>query len=202
MLKYAGAIGAILLAAAPMTAVEAATFVFAAPLSGSAENPPVASPGTGFTTVTYDDVANTLRVETIFSDLLGETIQAHIHIAPTFGANGPVATTVPTFPGFPLGVTSGSYDMTFDLTDSDFYNPMFLSDNGGTAASAQAALFAGLQSGNSYFNLHSTEFQSGELRGNLAAVPEPATWAMLILGFLMVGGVLRAQKAGGRVATA
>ena len=36
-------------------------FVFTANLSGPAKDPPNMSPGTGFTTVTYDNVAHSLR---------------------------------------------------------------------------------------------------------------------------------------------
>jgi len=32
---------------------------------------------------------------------------------------------VPAFAGFPLGVTSGTYDHTFSLLDPTFYNPAF-----------------------------------------------------------------------------
>ena len=32
---------------------------------------------------------------------------------------------MPAFAGFPLGVTSGTYDHTFSLLDPTFYNPAF-----------------------------------------------------------------------------
>ncbi|MBO9711270.1 MAG: PEPxxWA-CTERM sorting domain-containing protein [Sphingomonas sp.] len=35
-----------------------------------------------------------------------------------------------------------------------------------------------------------------------ASVPEPQTWAMMILGFGMVGGVLRTRRREGKLATA
>jgi PEP-CTERM motif len=35
----------------------------------------------------------------------------------------------------------------------------------------------------------------GALRVDLAAIPEPATWAMMIMGFGLVGGTLRSRKA-------
>ena len=66
--------------------------------------------------------------------------------------------------------------------------------DGGTAASAEAALFAGLNSGQAYLNLHTTAFPGGEIRGQFAAVPEPGTWALMITGFGLVGATLRRRR--------
>lgn len=41
--------------------------------------------------------------------------------------------------------------------------------------------------GHSYINFHTTQFGGGEIRGNISAVHEPSTWAMMILGFASVG---------------
>jgi hypothetical protein len=131
-----------------------------------------------------------MRVQVTFSGLLGTTTASHIHCCTALLGTGTagVATTVPTFPGFPLGVTSGTYDQTFDVLSDLTYNPSFESANGGTASSA-AALKAGLDSGTAYFNIQTTVFPGGEIRGFLlaSAVPEPSTWAMMILGFAGVG---------------
>ena len=54
-------------------------------------------------------------------------------------------------------------------------------------ASAEATLLAGLDAGNAYLNIHTTNFGGGEIRGFLHAVPEPSTWAMMILGFAGLG---------------
>ena len=119
--------------------------VYTASLSGPAEFPPNASPGTGFATVTVDSDALTMRVEASFSGLTGTTMAAHIHCCITVpgGAAG-VATTTPSFVGFPLGVTSGTFDNTLSLTAASSFNPAFVTANGGTVAGATAVLLAGL----------------------------------------------------------
>lgn len=152
-------------------------------LSGLNENPPVVSPGTGDVTVEYDDLAHTLWIDATFSDLVGNTTAAHIHCcAPTPQDNAGVATTTPSFVGFPLGVTAGTFNTLLDLTMASSWNPAFITANGGTAATAEARLAAGLAAGEAYFNIHTSFAGGGEIRGNLAAVPEPATVSLLGLG--------------------
>ena len=179
------------------TAAQGGTFIYLANLSGPAEAIPNASPGTGSAQVTYDDVTHSLRVQVSFSGLLGTTTASHIH-APTAlpgtGAAG-VATTVPTFAGFPLGVTSGTYDSGWlDLTSASSYNPAFITAWGGTTASAEAALATALATDQAYLNIHTSLFGGGEIRGFFYAVPEPGSWAMMLLGFGMVGGMVRTRQ--------
>jgi hypothetical protein len=166
----------------------AAFIVFMTSLSGPNESPPNASPGTGTATVDLDTVGNTLHVSVSFSGLQGTTTASHIHSATASPGTGTaiVATTTPTFPGFPLGVTSGVYDNTLDLTLLTSYNPAFVTANGGTAASAEAALIAGMLAGEAYLNIHSTVVPGGEIRGFLQIVPEPGSVILLSTGVLGV----------------
>jgi hypothetical protein len=159
-----------------------ATLIFVADLSGLNENPPTGSPGTGFARVTFDDVGHTMRVEVTFSGLTAPNTAAHIHCCVLPPANVGVATVTPTFTGFPSGVTSGTYDHIFNTLDLGTYNAPFVTANGGSAAGAEAALFAGLQAGRAYLNIHTTLNPGGEIRGFLA-VPEPGTLALLGLAF-------------------
>jgi hypothetical protein len=96
-----------------------------------------------------------------------------------------VATPVPSFPGFPLGVQAGSYDQTFDMTSAASYNPAFVTANGGTVGSAMNVFFAGLDAGKMYLNIHTTNTQGGEIRGFFALVPEPSTMTLLAMGVLI-----------------
>src|SRR2546430_10646099 len=168
------------------TQASAAILIFDAAL-GNFESPPTGSPGTGFAQVTIDTAANTMDVMVTFSGLTSGTTASHIHCCIAPGGNAGVATTTPTFTGFPSGVTSGTYDHTFDMSLATSYNPAFVTANGGTVVSAEAALLGGLSAGDAYLNIHTTAFPNGEIRGFLHAVPEPSTWAMMILGFAGIG---------------
>jgi len=173
-----------LAAAVTLAAVPAAATVirYTADLTGGHATPRNTSPGTGTATVTVDDVGHTMRVEVTFGDLLGATTAAHIHgPTPTPGSGSAQAMTpVPSLPGFPLGVTAGTYDRTFDLTDPASYNPDFITSAGGTAAAAEAVLEQSLADGTALFNLHTDLYVTGEIAGFFggATVPDASvSWS-------------------------
>ncbi|WP_133175409.1 CHRD domain-containing protein [Sphingomonas oleivorans] len=174
---------------------------FSTTLSGANEVPPVASNGSGTAVVTLSDALDNMDIRVSFANLSGSSTAAHIHCCAPLGTNADVATAVPTFPDFPLGVTEGSYARTFNLLDPSTYNPAFVTANGGTVEGARNALVGGLQNGTSYFNLHSTLYPGGEIRGQLVAVaapiPEPETWAMMIVSLALLGGMRFWRSIGG-----
>jgi CHRD domain/PEP-CTERM motif len=163
-------------------------------LTGTQEVPPNASPGIGSALVTVDTVTNLMTINVSFAGLLSPTTASHIHCCTPPGANAIVATAVPTFPGFPLGVTTGTYLQTFDLTQASTYNPAFIAAHGGTVAGAQAAFIAGLIGGQTYLNIHTSQFPGGEIRGQLREIPEPGTLALLATGVMGVAAALRRRR--------
>lgn len=174
-------------------AAHSAILVYTDTMAGTNEVPPNASTATGSTTVTVDDGLDTLLVDLTFSGLTGGPgSAAHIHCCIAPGANTGVAVPFVSFPA----ATSGHYVHTFDLLSAATYSSAFLTGSGGTAAGAEATLLAGLAAGHAYSNIHNGEFPGGEIRGFLtaASVPEPATWALMLLGFGALGASLRRRR--------
>ena len=162
----------------------AGPIVYLATLTGPGENPPNASTATGLAEVAFDPLTQLMHVHVTFSGITSLTTASHIHSPAIPPATAGVATTVPSFPGFPLGVSSGTFDNTFDMTLASSYNPAFVTLSGGTVPLAEAVLVASLAAGTSYYNIHSNAFPGGEIRGFLSAVPEPASIVMLGTGVL------------------
>jgi hypothetical protein len=189
-----------LAAVAMLIPASAAPVTFYANLSGPAEEPANASPGTGVTFVTIDPDAHTMHIEAVFANLLGTTTASHIHVvngpgdADTSDTRGPVATSVPSFPGFPLGVTAGTFDNTFNTLDASSYNPSFVTNSGGTVEQAETELFSAITSGRAYLNIHSTQFPGGEIRGFLQPVPEPATVGLCVAALASLAVLKRRRR--------
>jgi hypothetical protein len=188
LLATALAIAALMLSAPASYAIP---LTFVGNLSGANEVAPVASPGTGLATVVLEPAAQTIQINVTFSGLTSNDMAAHIHCCTPLGANAGVATTVPAFPGFPLGVTSGSYQsVVFDLTQPTIYNPAFVTLQGGLPQ-AEAALINGIQNGLTYLNIHTVNFPGGEIRSQLSPVPEPAGLLLIASGLLGLGLIRR-----------
>ncbi len=178
-MKYAAAVA---MALSIFSVPAQSSLVFEATLAPEA----VGAAGSGFVTLTYDPDAHTLGIEADWTGLSGTTTIAHVHCctASTGAGTAAVAVSVPTLSGFPSGVTFGTYDILLDLTVASTYSAAFISSGGGTAAGAEAALLTGMTNGTAYFNIHTTKFAGGEIRGFTQQVPEPATLGLLGLGLI------------------
>lgn len=160
--KLSALFGLLALCSAPIASAQ----TFTATLAGTAENPPNASPGIGTVTVTFADPL--LTINATFSALTGNTSAAHIHCCAVTTLNAGVATQTPSFATFPLGVTSGTHTQTLDMDVAGSWNAAFVTASG-SIAQAKARLVAAMAIREAYYNIHSSTFGGGEIRGNLVA---------------------------------
>jgi hypothetical protein len=121
--------------------------------------------GTGTGNFTLSDTG-TFSYTISYSGLSGNSTAAHVH--------GPGA------PGVNAGVL-------FNLDGGTFGNT-FGSFSGSRALNATE--IGQLNSGLWYVNIHSANFGGGEIRGQITAVPEPSTWALMAVA----GGLAVAWK--------
>ena len=173
--KLAAIVASLALTGPSLDGPATAASFYKATLLGADENPPVASPGGGVAFLTID--GDLLAASTI-SNLIGDVAAAHGRCCAAAPANAGVATQTPSFPGFPTGGASGSYNQGFDLNAPAAYNAAFVAANGGQA----------------YFNVHTTFARGGEIRGQVALIPEPASWALMIAGFGIAGAAIRWRR--------
>lgn len=156
--------------------------IWARPMSGASAVPPNLSPASGLAVVTIDPDRLTMRVEVWYAGLTSNATSAHLHCCSVPGVSAIVAIQSPWFLDFPLGVPSGSYDRTFDLTAPSIWNPAFLTARGGSIAIAIGSLIAGLDAGQAYVDVHDVIFPGGEIRALLIPVPEPRMEGALVVG--------------------
>lgn len=157
-------------------AAKAAVMNFSANLNQAQETPPTGSPATGTLTgtLTTNPGQNVFNYTVNFSNLTTPVTMAHIHDAPP-GVKGPIVHP-PSNMNSILGLVSGS--LTDTWSSSDLTNP--LTD----------AFVQDLMSGKLYFNIHTTQFPDGEIRGQIisaTAAPSPIPEPSATLGLLLLG---------------
>ena len=182
------ALSSALMASASFAA-QAASVNFSGLLSGAQEAPtPNTSPATGsyVATLIGEPEQWTFNYKVSFQDLTGSLRDGHIH----FGSRGVAGPVVNPLDGIAAlvatNVTSGS--LVGDWTSAEL--PVTI---------APATVFQRFLDGQYYFNVHSTTFPGGEIRGQInnpiasVAVPEPATAiGLLVVGLL--GAVARRKQ--------
>ena len=169
----------LLVGAAFVAPAAATTTSYTASLSKLGEPNPT-SPGTGSAVVVLDDTALTIDVLVNFANLTANASAGHIHCCTAVAGTGSIG-VAQGFTGFP-SVMSGTYANVFMLNAASF-----------------ATLAAGIAAGKAYVNIHSPGlYAGGEIRGFLtAAIPEPETYALMLVGLAALGAVTRARRAQG-----
>lgn len=159
------------------TPAQAATFVFVTNLTNVGEAVPT-STATGNATVTFNDVAGTVAVQLNWAGLANSSPFGHIHCC----------TAAPGIGNASVLLDFGTLTATATGSFSNVYTPV---------AATFTSLLAGVQAGRAYVNIHTPgTYQGGEIRGFLAPIPEPETYALLLAGLAVVGGVTRRQRSG------
>lgn len=115
---------------------------------------------------------NVMTITGDFSGLSGVTVNAHIHGPSGIGMNSGVLYELLNQITLGADNKSGSINTTIPL----------IANPNNTTFDIPAQIEQ-LNSGLWYFNVHSSTFPGGEIRGQILAVPEPSTIALSAVGF-------------------
>jgi hypothetical protein len=144
--------------------------IYDANLDPFQEVPPHNTPGYGSADLTLSGTTLSINANTgVYADLLAGASTVRLQDA-ALGANGP---TIFTFNLDTPGNTSGTFSGSGTLT---------------------AGQITDLNNGNLYINITDPVYPSGEIRGQIETVPEPATMALMGLGPLVGAFLLRRKK--------
>lgn len=135
---------------------------------------PVPSSASGTATILFDDVANTLDISASIDGIFLSDITFPAGSGLEFGAGGPFH--------IHLGAPGMNGDVQVPFNQESFFSatPSGFEVTANDIAFGPS-LLANLLDGNLYLNLHSLDYGSGEIRGQLSAVPIPLPFALLML---------------------
>ena len=147
---------------------------YTADLKGSTVSPPTGSTALGHVVVIIDFDVHRMQILTEFSGLAGTVTEAHLH-GPTdevFAGTAGTITPLPAPDGFPTGVTSGAYTSASSTSTSRRRTtPRSWLPTGLSSVARCRRLFDALGAGKAYFDIHTTAFPAGEIRGFVVDVP-------------------------------
>jgi hypothetical protein len=173
--QFAATVGTLFIAAAASLPVSATTTTFIASLSSIGEPVPT-STATGFATVSFDDVLSKVSVQMSFAGIANSSAFGHIHCCTAVAGTGNAGVNL-GFNALPAA-TAGLYTDSFTL-----------------ASGAFNTLFTGVSAGKAYVNIHTPgTYASGEIRGFLAPIPEPETYALMLAGLGAVAWAARRRS--------
>lgn len=137
------------------TVTSAQVVQFNATINGAQETPPTTSPATGYAVMMYDVSKNTYDLIVTVNNLANTIANSHIHEA----ASGTAGSVVVPFGGESLYTRSGNTVMA-EFKGTYTGNPKTL------------------LSGGAYYNIHTSQYPGGEVRGQL--VPQPKRLTAII----------------------
>jgi hypothetical protein len=130
---------------------------FRAHLRGAEQVVPVDTQAQGQALFQLSKDGTELRFKIIVANI-ENVVGAHVHLAPA-GANGPIVLPLVGNPFIPdPGLTVNGILVEGTATSADLTGPL---------AGDLGALVAAMRSGNAYFNVHTTAFRGGEIRGQI-----------------------------------
>jgi len=166
-------------------AASAATQVYSFNLNAQQEVPTNASQAAGSMQITVNDTTNVISYQFTGFNFVGSFTMAHIHRA-LAGVNGPVVYDL---------VTAADYSGLVTFGATSIPNSWGLLGQNETNMSAGLGALINTTPWNYYVNIHTSAFPGGEIRGQLAPIPEPSTYAMFAAGLGVVGLMWRRRAA-------
>ncbi len=169
------------------SASQADILTFTANLTGSQEVPGVSTNGFGDGFLQIDTATLAYSGYVRWQGLTGTPTDSHIHV----GVPGTSGSVIYGY-GVANTVADGAYTKkTFSgtLIDKNPANPGGSGTSGLQTPTQQISNW--FLAGKTYFNVHTSFVPSGEIRGQITPVPEPASMAALGLGAL---GLLRRRR--------
>ena len=158
-------------------AASALTQVYSFNLNAQQEVPTNASRAAGSMQITIDDTTNVISYQFTGFNLVGTFSAAHIHRA-LAGVNGSVVYNL---------VTAADYSGLVTFGPTSIANSWALLGQNETNMVAGLGSLINATPWNYYVNVHTSAFGGGEIRGQLAPIPEPSTYAMFAAGLGVVG---------------
>ena len=161
-------------AVASSTSAQAQTS-FVSFLNGAQEAPtPRVTPAFGNGTVLLNAARTQITINLTFQGLLAPISIAHIHNG-AFGVGGPVILDIRDL------ITTSNMGMAGTIVNGTL-----------SVTAAQADV---LLAGNGYFNIHTSLFPGGEIRGQINVVPEPSTYLLMATGLGGLALIARRKRA-------
>jgi len=139
-------------------------------------------------TITLHDPSAAFPLRTLNNDAAGGSLRSFVVVG------GPAVTATATALSFTYGLGDLEFDANYTIRP--FYQ--IVSSMCATGAFGDAGACEQFDTGSDYYSSHaqySLHAPTGTIViGTAAAVPEPATWSLMVVGFGLVGGLVRGRS--------